>query len=247
MNTVHDFTGHVVLVAGAASGIGRATALECLNAGARVLAMDVDAAGLASLGPHERLSSAHVDISNSGAVQRTLDGWVQDAGRIDGAVLSSAVQRRTLIESLRDDEWQRHLDVNLSGVFYLLRALFPIMKGQGSGSIIAFTSGLATNGWPGAAAYAATKAGIVGLVKCAALELREHGVRINALSPGLVATPVFLTSASPEELAMYEKNLGVSSPQEVVPTLMYLLSDQSESISGNVVERRLIPRRSKSP
>jgi NAD(P)-dependent dehydrogenase (short-subunit alcohol dehydrogenase family) len=116
------------------------------------------------------------------------------------------------------------------------------MKAQKSGSIVAFTSGLASNGWPGAAAYSATKAGIIGLVKSAALELRTFGVRINALSPGLVATPVFLKSATPEELEMYERSLGVSQPIEVVPTLMHLLSDASVTISGNVIERRLIPR-----
>jgi len=142
--------------------------------------------------------------------------------------------------------WQRHLDVNLSGVFYALRSVFPVMKQQRSGSILAFTSGLAQNGWPGAAAYAATKAGLIGLVKCAAHELRPYGVRINAVSPGLVATPVFLSSASADELAMYERSLGVSEPQEVVETLLHLLSDGSRSISGNVVERRLIPRAPRS-
>jgi NAD(P)-dependent dehydrogenase (short-subunit alcohol dehydrogenase family) len=246
MKTTHDFSGHVVLVAGAASGIGRAAALECLKAGARVLALDIDAAGLAALGTHERLSCKTVDVSESASVASAISQWAAEAGRIDGAVLTSAVQKRTPIDDIPDAEWQRHLDVNLSGVFYALRALFPVMKAQGSGSIIAFTSGLATNGWPGAAAYAATKAGIVGLVKSAALELREHGVRINALSPGLVATPVFLDSASPEELAMYERTLGVSTPDEVAPTILYLLSDQAAGISGNVVERRLIARAPRS-
>ena len=85
-------------------------------------------------------------------------------------------------------------------------------------------------------------AGLIGLVKSAAHELRPYGVRINAVSPGLVATPVFLASASAEELAMYEKSLGVSQPEEVVDTLMHLISDGARSLSGNIVERRLIPR-----
>ena len=167
---------------------------------------------------------------------------MQKYGHIDAAILTSAIQKRTPIDSLTDEEWQRHLDINLSGIFYLLRSLFPVMKAQKSGAIVAFTSGLATNGWPGAAAYATTKAGIVGLVKSAAHELRPFGVRINAVSPGLVLTPVFLDSASSDELAMYERSLGLSKPEEVVPTLLYLISDAGETISGNVVERRLIPR-----
>ncbi|WP_423458254.1 SDR family NAD(P)-dependent oxidoreductase [Ottowia sp. VDI28] len=242
MNVTFDFTSRSVLVAGAASGIGRSTALRCLEAGATVLAMDVDASGLASLPQDGRMLTAKVDIADPRAVQAAIDDFAGRTGRIDGAVLTSAIQKRTPIDETTDADWQRHLDVNLSGIFYLVRALYPVMKRQRSGSIVAFTSGLASNGWAGAAAYAATKAGIVGLVKSAALELRTHGVRINALSPGLVATPVFLNSASEEELAMYERTLGVSQPEEVADTLMYLLSDIAAGISGNVVERRLIAR-----
>lgn len=241
MKVTYDFSGHVVLVAGAASGIGRETALACAQLGAEVLALDIDAAGLASLG-HERIHSRVVDIASSDAVGKAIRGWHEQFGRIDAAVLTSAIQKRTLIDELSDDEWQRHLDVNLSGVFYLLRALFPVMKAQQRGSIVAFTSGLASAGWPGAAAYASTKAGIIGLVKSAALELRNFGVRINAMSPGLVATPVFLRSASADELAMYEKSLGVSLPEDVVSSLLFLISDSASTISGNVFERRLIPR-----
>ncbi len=243
MKVQYDFKGCTVLVAGGASGIGRATVLACLEAGATVMALDIDKTGLASL-EGDKLIRAEVDIADPQAVKITVASLLARTGRIDAAVLTSAIQRRRPIEDMTDDEWQRHLDVNLTGVFFLLRALFPVMKAQRSGSIVAFTSGLASNGWPGAAAYAATKAGIIGLVKSAALELRNFGVRINALSPGLVATPVFLASAEADELAMYERTLGVSQPDEVVPTLMHLISDASATISGNVVERRLVPRAS---
>lgn len=243
MKVTYDFSGRVVLVVGAASGIGRETALACAGLGAQVLAMDIDGEGLASL-PAERIDTLVVDIADPTRVNAAISGWHERFGRMDAAVLTSAIQKRTPIDELSDQEWQRHLDVNLSGVFYIVRALYPIMKAQRSGAIVAFTSGLASAGWPGAAAYASTKAAIVGLVKSAALELRSFGVRINAISPGLVATPVFLQSASADELAMYEKALGVSTPEEVVPSLLHLISDGSLSISGNVFERRLIPRAS---
>lgn len=241
MNVTYDFSGHTIIVAGAASGIGLATARACLEAGATVVAVDINAEGLYTL-QHQRCLVRVLDISDSRGVQALVDEIVALQGRIDAAILTSAIQKRAPIDALSDAEWQRHLDVNLSGVFYFLRALFPVMKASRSGSIVAFTSGLASNGWPGAAAYASTKAGIVGLVKSAALELRSYGVRINAVSPGLVATPVFLESASAEELAMYERSLGVSQPEEVVPTLLHLISDGARTISGNVIERRLIPR-----
>lgn len=241
--TVHfDFSGQTVLIAGAASGIGRASALALLETGATVLAMDIDEAGLAQLTRHPRLLIARVDIADSVAVGAAVDAWVAKTGRIDGAVLTSAIQRRVFIDHLSDADWRRHLDVNLSGIFFLLRALFPIMKRQRSGSIITFTSGLATNGWPGAAAYAASKAGIVGLVKSAALELRDYGVRVNVLSPGLVSTPVFLNVATDDEVAMYERTLGVSTPEEVAPTILHLLSDAAATLTGTIIERRLVPR-----
>ncbi|MCX7265463.1 MAG: SDR family oxidoreductase [Betaproteobacteria bacterium] len=236
-----DFSGRTVLVVGAASGIGRATAVACAEANAKVIALDVNAAELATL-QHPQLETMLLNIADSQAVNQVIAQCMKKYGQIDAAILTSAIQKRTPIDQLSDEEWQSHLDVNLSGIFYLLRALFPIMKAQKSGSIVAFTSGLASNGWPGAAAYATTKAGIVGLVKSAAHELRPFGVRINAVSPGLVLTPVFLESASVDELAMYERSLGLSKPEEVVPTLMYLISDAGQTISGNVVERRLIPR-----
>lgn len=244
MKVTYDFSGRTVWVAGAASGIGRALALACVDVGAEVVAADIDAVGLQSLSDlrSQRLHTEVLDLSDAQAVQRLVDQTVQRTGRIDAAVITTAIQKRAPIDEMDIALWQRHLDVNLSGVFYALRSVFPVMKQQRSGSILAFTSGLAQNGWPGAAAYAATKAGLIGLVKCAAHELRPYGVRINAVSPGLVATPVFLSSASADELAMYEKSLGVSEPQEVVETLLHLLSDGSRSISGNVVERRLIPR-----
>lgn len=241
MKMLFDFSGKNVLVVGAASGIGRASAMACAEANANVIAVDVNEAELNTLN-HARLETLILDVSDSQAVEKIINQCAKKYGHIDAAILTSAIQKRTSIDSLTDEEWQRHLDINLSGIFYLLRSLFPVMKAQKSGSIVAFTSGLATNGWPGAAAYATTKAGIVGLVKSAAHELRPFGVRINAVSPGLVLTPVFLDSASSDELAMYERSLGLSKPEEVVPTLLYLISDAGETISGNVVERRLIPR-----
>jgi NAD(P)-dependent dehydrogenase (short-subunit alcohol dehydrogenase family) len=129
----------------------------------------------------------------------------------------------------------------------MIRALFPVMKQQRYGSMVVFTSGLASQGWPGATAYGASKAGLIALVKSAAVELREYGVRINAVSPGITHTPLFTDSASAQEVAMYESALGVSEPQEVAPMLMHLISDGAATISGNVIERRLIPKTQSAP
>jgi NAD(P)-dependent dehydrogenase (short-subunit alcohol dehydrogenase family) len=239
----YDFTGSVVLVTGGASGIGRATAIACAQHGAQVVVADVNAAGLASLAGTERIDARTIDVGDPVAVAALVQDIERRYGRVDAAVLAAAIQARTPIAELTDAEWRRHMAVNLDGVFYAMRALTPIMQRQRRGAILAFTSGLATLGWPGAAAYATTKAGLVGLIKCAAHELRPYGVRANLLSPGLVATPVFLDVASADELAMYRNSVGVSTSEEVVPTVLHLISDASASLTGAVIERRLVPPR----
>lgn len=237
----YDFTGTVVLVAGGASGIGAATARAVAAAGGRVVVADVNDAQLAAIGAVPNVEAHRVDIADSRAVNALVADVEKRLGRIDAAVLTAAIQRRAPLEEITDADWDRHMGVNLDGVFYAVRALAPIMKRQRKGAIVAFTSGLATLGWPGAAAYAATKAGIVGLFKSAAHELRPYGVRANVLSPGLVATPVFLDAATEDELAMYRRSVGVSEPEAVVPTLLYLISDASANLTGTVLERRLVP------
>lgn len=237
----YDFSGTVVLVAGGASGIGAATARAVAAAGGRVVVADVNDAQLAAIGAVPNVEAHRVDIADSRAVNALVADVEKRLGRIDAAVLTAAIQRRAPLEEITDADWDRHMCVNLDGVFYAVRALAPIMKRQRKGAIVAFTSGLATLGWPGAAAYAATKAGIVGLFKSAAHELRPYGVRANVLSPGLVATPVFLDAATEDELAMYRRSVGVSEPEAVVPTLLYLISDASANLTGTVLERRLVP------
>lgn len=229
MKVNYDFRDSVVLITGAASGIGAATARACASAGATVIAADVQGAG------------DKVDVGDAQAVRRFIREAFAKHGRIDAAVLAAAIQKRTPIEATSDDEWRRHMAANLDGVFYCIRELAPIMKRQRRGAILMFTSGLVNMGWPGAAAYAASKGALIGLAKCAAQELRPFGVRVNVLSPGLVATPLFLDVASEEERAMYEGTVGISQPEDVVPTVLHLISDASSNLTGALVERRLVP------
>jgi len=191
MNTTHDFSGSVVLVVGAASGIGRATAIACAQAGAQVLAIDVDEAGLKELSTVPQalpMQCKVVDIADSTRVNTAIQHWHTQFKRVDAAVLTSAVQMRQPIDEMSDVVWQHHLDVNVSGMFYLLRALFPIMKAQRKGAILTFTSGLASTGWAGASAYAASKAALIGLVNwnCATLVCASTRSR-----PGWLPHPCF--------------------------------------------------------
>ncbi len=240
MRVSYDFTGHVVLIAGAGSGLGLAMVHACLAAGAQVVASDIATDALAAIS-HPKLVWSRLDITDSRAVTAHIEASASRFGTLDAAVLASGIQRRVLVEAMSDDDWLAHINVNLNGIFYLVRALFPVMKKSRRGAIIVFTSGLATAGWPGATAYGASKAGLIALVKSAAQELRPYGVRINAVSPGIMHTPLFHDSASADEISMYERALGVSEPADVTPMLMHLISDGAATITGNVVERRLIP------
>ena len=228
MHVQYDFAGSVVLVTGGASGIGAATARACAQANAKVIVADVN-------------GTPAVDVADPRQVRALISKTMKEHGRIDAAVLAAAIQQRIPVESMSDEDWRRHMAVNLDGVFYCLRELAPVMKQQRRGAILVFTSGLVNMGWPGAAAYSASKGGLIGLAKCAALELREHGVRVNVLSPGLVATPIFLDVASDDERAMYERSVGISPPEAVVPTVLHLISDASSSMTGALIERRLFP------
>jgi len=222
----YDFRDSVVLVTGGASGIGAATARACEQAGATVVVADI---------------KNGIDVADPRAVKGLVQDILTKHGRIDAAVLAAAIQKRTPIDSLSDEEWRRHMAVNLDGVFHCMRELAPVMKRQRRGAMLAFTSGLVNMGWPGAAAYAASKGALIGLAKCAAQELRPYGVRVNVLSPGLVATPLFLDAASAEEKAMYESSVGISRPEDVVPTILHLISEASANLTGALIERRLVP------
>ncbi len=236
----YDFSGAVVLVTGGGSGIGAATARACAAAGATAIAVDVDPARLAEVAASGVLAR-QVDVADAQAVHALVAEVVRDYGRVDAAVLAAAIQMRTPVDAISDAEWRRHMAVNLDGVFHCIREVAPIMKRQRKGAILTFTSGLVNMGWPGASAYAASKGALVGLTKCVAHELRPFGVRANVLSPGLVATPVFLDVATEDEVAMYRNSVGISEPDAVVPTVLHLISDASASLTGAVIERRLVP------
>jgi NAD(P)-dependent dehydrogenase (short-subunit alcohol dehydrogenase family) len=236
----YDFSGAVVLVTGGGSGIGAATARACAAAGATAIAVDVDPARLAAVAASGVLAR-QVDVADAQAVHALVAEVVRDYGRVDAAVLAAAIQMRTPVDAISDAEWRRHMAVNLDGVFHCIREISPIMKRQRKGAILTFTSGLVNMGWPGASAYAASKGALVGLTKCVAHELRPFGVRANVLSPGLVATPVFLDVATEDEVAMYRNSVGISEQDAVVPTVLHLISDASASLTGAVIERRLVP------
>jgi NAD(P)-dependent dehydrogenase (short-subunit alcohol dehydrogenase family) len=240
----YKFDDAVVLITGAGSGIGAALARHCAREGASVIAIDRAHDNLlrgldASL--CSKIDVRQADVSNEAAVMRLLGDVCRKYQRLDAAVLAAAVQVRTNVEDMSANEWRQVIDTNLNGVFYCLQGIIPPMKAQRSGAIVVFTSGLALTGWPGASAYAASKAALIGMIKSAAQELRNYNVRANVLSPGVRATPIFMNVSTETEREQYRNSIGIGEPEGVVPTLLYLISDASANLTGAVLEHRFTP------
>ena len=126
---------------------------------------------------------------------------------------------------MHPDEWQRVMRVNLDGVVWCYQAAVPGMIARRRGNIVAFTSGLAHQGWPGAAAYAATKAALIAFAKSAAKEVAQHRVRFNLIAPGVIDTPQYRAANAGADDARWRASVGVGWAEDVVGPLMFLLSD----------------------
>jgi NAD(P)-dependent dehydrogenase (short-subunit alcohol dehydrogenase family) len=233
-----------ILVTGAGSGIGAALTRHCAREGATVIAIDrkheallgnIEKKALEKIDLHE------VDVSNEAEVAAMLADVKQKYPRLDAVVLGAAIQYRTDLDKMPPAQWREVIDINLNGVFYCLQGIIPMLKAQRDGSIVAFTSGLALTGWTGASAYAASKAALIGMIKSVAHELKDFNVRANVLSPGVRSTPIFMNVSTDDEREFYRRTSGISEPDGVVPTLLYLISDASINLTGAVIEHRISP------
>jgi NAD(P)-dependent dehydrogenase (short-subunit alcohol dehydrogenase family) len=234
--------GRIAVVIGAGSGIGQAAAKGLAAHGAFVVCADVnlEAAQLTAdqLGA-ERARASSVDITNTQNVAELLQDVVGEDGRIDVVVTTPATNVRKPINNYRDEEFDRVVELNLKGTFRVLRHAGRIMTEQRRGSIIAFSSIRSQVVEPGQGVYAATKAGIVQLVRTLATELGPSCVRVNAIAPGVVDTP--LTSQIKDQPDWYAAYAAKSvfnrwaSVDEMVGSVIYLASDASSYVTGSVL------------
>ncbi len=240
-----DLTDRVVAVIGAGSGIGEAVAMTCARQGASVACLDVDAsaaervaARIGEAGGTEAESAA-VDIRDGEAVADTIERLAGRRGRLDGVVCTPGVNVRKPILEYTPAEFQKVVDVNLKGTFNVLQASARVMLEARRGSIVLFASIRAQVVEPGQSVYAATKAGIIQLARTAAAELGPAGVRVNALAPGVVETP--LTAPIKAQAAWYGAYAAKSAlqrwaqPEEMAGPTAFLLSDAASYVTGTVL------------
>jgi NAD(P)-dependent dehydrogenase (short-subunit alcohol dehydrogenase family) len=239
--------GKVVLITGAASGIGRATALEAHDEGATLLLSDVNAEGgeelAAELG--ERASFAACDVTSESEVEALIDGAVEKLGRLDGAFNCAGILGTVALTTDTEyDAWRRILDVDLNGVFLCTKHELRVMLDQGSGSILNMASAAGLIGWPGACGYVAAKHGVVGLSKSAALEFAPQGIRVNAICPSYVETPMVEDlfenllggDKAHVEAALANHPIGrFADAKEIAAACVWLLSDKASFVTGTAM------------
>ena len=246
MNTTYDFTGRVAFVTGAASGIGRATALAFARAGAQVALADRSAGGLEATARLITADGGHAltltcDVTNEEDVQAAVDRTVERFGRLDAAFNNAGVEQP--VQSAADtakDDWDRILGVSLTGMFLCARAQIRQMLQQDGGAIVNVSSGAGVKGFKGQAAYAAAKHGVIGFTRSAALDHAADGIRLNAVCPGIIDTEMIRrfgdTRPGGRAGLIADEPVGrLGKPEEIASAVLWLCSDDAAFTTGTAL------------
>lgn len=238
-----NFTGQVAIITGAASGMGAATARELAAAGGQVVIVDRNESLARQVaGDIDAGEPIIGDVSDSAFCNRAVEATLARHGRLDVLVNAAGVIVRASGEQTTDEQWQRIIGVNLNGVFFMCRAAIPAMKRQGKGAIVNFGSIWGDVGAAGVAAYCATKGGVHLLTKAMALDHATDGIRINAVCPGEVNTPMLQSErhepVTPEMMQKIADTVPMgrlAEPVEIARVVLFLASDAASYMTGSLV------------
>lgn len=234
-----DLSGRAALVTGAASGIGRASAVAFASAGASVALLDIDADGLMDTAAAVRAAGTRAevlvaDVRDLQAVTGAVGRAVAAFGRLDAALNNAGVPGPYVpLDEYSEEDFMRILQVDLAGVWRCMRAEIRQMRRQGSGAIVNTSSMLGAAAMPDNGAYIAAKHGVNGLTRAAALELGGTGIRVNAIAPGVTRTG--MTSAVSDDLLRTVPLGRIAEPGEIAAAAVWLCSPEASYITGSVL------------
>ena len=238
-----DYSGKTVLITGAASGIGRATALAFAEQGARIVIGDV---GEGARDTVEQIRAKggeaifqHADVADSASVQSLVNAAVATYGRIDAAFNNAGILPPTAdFADMKEEDFDRIISVDLKGVFLCVKYEIQAMLKTGGGAIVNTASVAGVIADPGMAPYAAAKHGVVGLTKAAALDYAKRGIRVNAIAPGLIRTPMterWLADPQIKQALMANSPMGrAAEPEEMAGVVLFLCSPAASFVNGAV-------------
>ncbi|HEV3226505.1 MAG TPA: SDR family oxidoreductase [Acidimicrobiales bacterium] len=232
-------TGKSVLVTAAAgTGIGFATAKRCVEEGATVFISDAHERRVGEAAAELGVESIVCDVTDEAQVQHMFDAAVGAMGGLDVVVNNAGLGGTANVVDMTDEQWVKVLDVTLTGTFRCMRAALGLLQRRGSGVIVNNASVLGWRAQAGQAHYAAAKAGVMALTRCAAIEAASFGVRINAVAPSIAMHPFLAKVTTDElldELTSREAFGRAAEPWEVANVIVFLASDYSSYMTGEVV------------
>ncbi len=248
-----DLSDRVAVLTGVASGIGQATAKVLAEAGATIVGGDIDEAGAEATAKEITgdggIARAHrTDVTKRSDVDALVDAAASEFGRVDIMGNIAGIPHNKMVVDCSDEEFERILAINLKSVFYGCQAALRHMIPQGSGNIVNISSGAIDTPAPTLACYGMTKAAVAMLTKTLATEVGRHGIRVNAIAPGMILTNFsrhnFIDEQGnvvPEKLEQYHKRAGAMSPlgrageaQDVARSFLYLVSDAASFVTGQI-------------
>lgn len=238
-----SFKNQSVIVTGGSSGIGRATSLEFASRGANVIVSDINTSGGEEtvqliLGNGGQATFVKTDVANSQDVQQLIDTCVKKYGRLDHLINNAGIGLGLrFFDQITDEQWHKVIAVNQTGVFYCMRAALEVMKAQKSGNIVNTASAAGIGAAPRMGAYAASKHAVVGMTRTAAVEFAKYGIRINAICPTVITTPMGdgYIESNPEIKDIMLRTVPMrrfGKPEEVARTICWLCSGDASYLTG---------------